>query len=125
MADVFFNTRPQLELCAPQLLRSELIRHRPRIAKQMRKTVAQVTEVLDLLLHRVTLVYPSLISDEVWKEAKTLVKSVDPDDEDYVALALHLGFPLWTGDKKLANALKDHPVRVLTTADVRLLHAAR
>ena len=80
MADVFFNTRPQLELCAPQLLRSELIRHRPRIAKQMRKTVAQVTEVLDLLLHRVTLVDPSLISDEVWKEAKTLVKSVDPDD---------------------------------------------
>jgi predicted nucleic acid-binding protein len=44
---------------------------------------------------------------------------LDINDEDYVALALHLDCPRWTGDKKLAKALNGSGVRCLTTADVR------
>lgn len=35
-----------------------------------------------------------------------LVEGTDPDDVDFVALALHLNAGLWTGDKPLYNGLK-------------------
>lgn len=95
VADVFFNTRPPLDLFAPQLLRKELDRHRPRMAKHMGTSVANVTDVIGLLMRRVTLINPALIADNAWAKAKELTGTVDPDDEDYVALALHLGCPLW------------------------------
>lgn len=91
----------------------------------MGKTVAQVSEILELLLHRVTFIDPALIGDVAWKQAKTLVASVDPNDEDYVALSLHLNVPLWTGDLKLIKALKTYSVKTLTTAEVRQLHIRR
>ena len=50
---------------------------------------------------------------------------MEPNDEDYVALALHLGFPLCTGDMKLTKALKGHSVRLVTTAEVRQMHIGR
>lgn len=119
VADVFFNTRPILELCAPQFLRKELDRHRPRIAGYIGVSVAHVTEVIGLLLHRVELIDPALIPDTTWAHAKKLTAVVDPNDEDYVALALHLDYPLWTGDTKLARALKGSRVKVITTAEIR------
>ncbi len=95
------------------------------MAKQMGKSVVQVTEVLELLLRRVTLMDASLIDEVDWKRANAMVRSVDPDDEDYVALALNLNCPLWTGDLKLARALKDRDVQVLTTVEVRSAHTRR
>jgi predicted nucleic acid-binding protein len=118
-ADVFFNTRPPLELFAPQLLRKELDRHRPRIAKYTGTSVANVTDVIGLIIRRVTLIDPALIADNTWAKAKELTGSVDPDDEDYVALALYLGCPLWTGDKKLTRGLKGSDVTVLSSSEVR------
>lgn len=119
VADVFFNTRPPLEMCAPKLLRKELDRHRPKMAKYMGLPVARVTEVVQLLMHRVELIDPAVIGDLAWVQAKQLTKGVDPNDEDYVALAIHLGCPLWTGDLKLYRALQGGIVPVLTTAVVR------
>jgi len=123
VADVFFNLRPLPELCAPKYLRHELQRHRSRIAKLMGKTVAEVSIALELLLSRVVLIDPSIILDEAWSAAHVLVAQVDPNDEDYVALSIHLNCPLWTGDLKLARALKAGPVTVLSTAEVRDLFA--
>jgi len=119
VADVFFNTRPLLDLCAPALIRAELMRHRPRMAKGTGKTVAQVTAIQELLFSRVSLFDMASIRETHWREAAALVLKVDINDEDYVALALHLDCPPWTGDKKLAKALNGSGVRCLTTADVR------
>ena len=119
VADVFFNTRPMLELCAPALLRQELMRHRPRMAKGMGITIAQVSMIQDLLLSRVVMFDMSLVDDVSWEKAAALVRKVDMNDEDYVALALHLNCPLWTGDKRLVAALVGSAVQCLTTADIR------
>jgi predicted nucleic acid-binding protein len=119
LSDVFFNTRPLLEMCVPALLRHELMRHRPRMAKGMGATIAQVNQIQDLLLARITLFDISLVDDASWKRAAALVREVDKNDEDYVALALHLKCPLWTDDKRLTRALAGSAVECLTDADIR------
>ena len=119
VADVFFNTRPVLELCAPALIRAELMRHRSRMAKSMDKTVPEVSAIQELILSRVLLFDMASVSEMHWHKAWALVNDVDINDEDYVALALHLDVPLWTGDKRLAKALAGSEVRCLTTSEVR------
>ena len=123
VADVFFNTRPLPEFCAPVLLKKELVRHRPRMAKQMKKSVAEITQIQEILLGRLTFIDDALIDDHAWKNAHRLVKDVDPDDEDFVALAIHLGCPFWTGDMKLHRSLKGTIVQVVITSEVRILSA--
>jgi len=41
------------------------------------------------------------IPDDIIEMAMRLVAGVDPDDWPFVALAMFLGVPLWTGDKGL------------------------
>ena len=44
------------------------------------------------------------------------------DDEHYVALAIQLGAPLWTGDKKLLNGLRHKRFMLLvSTAEIPAL----
>jgi len=125
VADVFFNTRPVLDLVAPLLLKQELQRHRSRMAKQTGKTIPEITLTQELLLKRVTFIDDALIDDNAWATARKFVKQVDPDDEDFVALALHLNCPLWTGDNKLSTALKGSGVRCLSSAEIREMHTRR
>ena len=41
------------------------------------------------------------IPENIREKAKELVREADPDDWPFVALAMHLNVPLWTGDKEL------------------------
>ena len=42
---------------------------------------------------------------EIIEKADLLTKNVDYDDVMFVALSLHLGCRLWTGDKNLTSGL--------------------
>ena len=45
------------------------------------------------------------ISEQNWITAKKLTDHVDGDDIAFVALALEMKCPLWTGDKKLQRQI--------------------
>ena len=48
------------------------------------------------------------------------MKNADERDDHYVALALHLRCPLWTGDKKLVTGLRKKGFElVMTTEELR------
>lgn len=48
----------------------------------------------------------TFIEEEHWLEAERLTAGVDCFDINYIALALHTGGTLWTGDKKLIEHLR-------------------
>ena len=49
-----------------------------------------------------------------------MCKDVDETDTPFVALALELNIPLWSGDKKLVKGLKIKEFnKVLTTSDIK------
>ena len=73
----------------------KLQRHSP-LQPTLLRTI--IEEVLPRLL---TLHNTAEIPGKVIEEAKELVRGMDPDDWPFVALAMFLKIPLWTGDRGL------------------------
>lgn len=106
VGDVFFNSYPPLELYAPELLREEIAEHRTKLIMLSKRSANTMLELEILTLSRVAFLNEGLISTVSWAKAREVMAGLDADDENYVALAIHLGIPLWTGDKKLLNGLR-------------------
>jgi predicted nucleic acid-binding protein len=63
----------------------------------------------------------SLYPPRNWQRSEELVKSIDIDDIDFVALTLYLRGSLWTGDKVLYNGLKKKGFNKVFTTNELLL----
>ncbi len=84
----------------------ELFKHQSKIVKCSKKSVDEVIDDLFAVLTRMKLYNETFIEEEHWLEAERLTAGVDSFDINYVALALHTGGTLWTGDKKLIEHLR-------------------
>jgi predicted nucleic acid-binding protein len=58
------------------------------------------------VLLKIRFINEELIAQTIWLNSEGIVKDVDIDDVDFVALTKHLRGYLWTGDKELYNGLK-------------------
>ena len=106
IAELYLNPTRPLEFLAPERLMAELTLHRPKIMRITGASPERQAELEELLLSQLTIVPNSRIRSAHWERAFDLVKDIDEDDDQFVALALHLNCPLWTGDRKLLNALR-------------------
>ena len=119
VGDVFFNSNPPLDLYAPELLREEIADHRAKLIKLSKRSSDTMLELELLSLSRITFLNEGLISTVNWAKAREVMTGLDADDENYVALAIHLGIPLWTGDKKLLLGLRRKKFGLLvSTAEI-------
>ena len=127
VGDIFFNSRPPLQLFAPELLREEIAEHRPKLVKLSKRSANTMLELEILTLSRITFLNEGLISTPNWAKARHVMTGLDVDDGSYVALSIHLGVPLWTGDKKLWKGLRRAGFeQVLSTAELHpLLHSLK
>lgn len=103
-ASTLFN--PDYELFVTELVIVELFRHKERILTASRLTGDEVVQLFHALLRRLNLCKDSMVPPEHEVMATTLCSGVDPADAPHVALALTLGAPLWTGDRRLRKALE-------------------
>lgn len=108
-------TWPRLELFAPEHLRVELSKYREKAAKASRLTLDEIVELEGTVLGRITVVPHAVVPTTTWERAYDLVKDIDEDDDQFVALALHLNCPLWTGDGKLLHGLRRKGFKLLIT----------
>jgi predicted nucleic acid-binding protein len=68
---------------------------------------------LDVLFNRLNFIKSQVyffdleeIPVDIVEEAKRIGKMVDQDDIPFIALSLHFGGPIWTGDKQLKRGLE-------------------
>ncbi len=109
-----------LEPVAPEMLVSEIGLHRPKLMKLLRRTEAEVAELETLVLSRFEIIPNGVINSVNWERAAVLVAGIDERDDHYVALAIQLGYPLWTGDLKLHRGLRKRKFNnVVTTPELR------
>jgi predicted nucleic acid-binding protein len=108
---------PPLELFAPEALSVEIALHREKLMRLSKLSVAEMAIIETGVFDRITVVPHESIGPEHWERAYDLVKAVDERDDHYVALALHLNCPLWTGDKKLVNGLRRKNFKLLVTTE--------
>ncbi len=123
-AELYLNPPSTLVYYAPEGLIAEITLHREKIMKLTGATSVQLAEISELLLSPLTVIPNSAISAKHWEQAFNFVKDIDEHDDQFVALALHLNCPLWTGDKKLVNGLRRKGFKLLVTNE-ELRKAAR
>ncbi len=122
IGEVLFNSKDVLEFYSCAYMRDEIHRHWEKLKKISRLSDANLNASFDLLLTKILFIDEGLIPPDVWLEAELLVKDIDIDDIDFVALTIHLGGGLWTGDKTLYGRLKAKQFsHVYTTTELALL----
>ena len=117
VAALFLRPMSGIVFHAPELIRIEIALHRSKVARLTGYPEADVVEMDEVLLSKVHFVHESGIDAINWEKAFDLVKNIDEDDDQYVALALQLKCPLWTGDKKLMNGLRRKGFNLLITSE--------
>jgi len=83
-------------------------------------SVRELFAELNYYKTRITFTQTDNIPKKIAKEAYNVVKDIDVDDADFVALHLYKKHKLWTGDRKLINGLlaKGYDI-CITTAELK------
>ena len=107
-----------LDLHTVDALLEEIKSHVDKLARHTtltRETLeTTINEILaeDIALHSI-----EEVQESIREEAQRLVSDIDPDDWPFVALAMHLGVPLWTGDRGLLRLAVETGFRHFTAID--------
>ncbi len=71
------------------------------------------------ILTKLKFINEEIIPVEIWLASEKILKNIDIDDVDFVALTKFLKANLWTGDKVLFNGLKKQGFkRLLNTTEL-------
>lgn len=103
----------KFELVAPEFLLVEIRKHREELLKETKLPSDEFDEVMEFLIEDITFVSSSQFL-EFLPEAKKIL-SEHPKDVPYLALALKLNCPIFSGDKVLRRLA---PVKVLSPREV-------
>lgn len=85
-------------LYAPPFLLEETARILPKVETHLGPDADLVHGLLDMCARRIEVLPKALYAAHL-AEARRLVADVDPNDDEYVALALALDAPIWTHDE--------------------------
>ena len=88
-----------IKLHAPKELHEELHRLAPKLQRYLRLSQEELHKAIDTFVSETIELHEKEEYQEALTPAEQLLAEVDPSDTPFVALAMFLGIPLWTGDK--------------------------
>lgn len=93
--------------CAPNFLIAEIFTHKDKLLKYSKLTESEFYLYFNGIVEQIKFIPTDFISIESRQKAYDLCKDVDLKDSPFIALSIELGIPIWTGDQKLKNGLKN------------------
>jgi predicted nucleic acid-binding protein len=96
-----------LTFYAPNFLITEFYKHKEKLLKYSKLNEEEFFEYFSGIINRINFVPIDSIKTESRKIAYNYCKGIDVKDTPFVALAIELKLPIWTGDKKLKEGLKE------------------
>jgi len=105
----------ELELFTPYLALSELWKHQADWSR--RRPTFDLRQFTDAIGYYVRIVPTEQYSQKM-SEAKTVMGRIDPDDSEFIALALKLDAPVWSHD---GHFKRQSTVGVVTSSDLLAL----
>ena len=105
ISDLLLNSSGMLEFYAPTYLFDELENHKEKLLKLAGYSENEFNFLRMNLFKKIDFIDLESIRESTWEKAIELSKNVDEFDAPFIALALELESPLWTGDKKLIAGL--------------------
>jgi len=119
---ILLNAKEHFQFYTCDYLRVEIQRHRNKLLKLTKLTDDELKELEELVTSNIIFIDERLLPQELLLKTETLLKSIDPNDTPFVALATHLEGKLWTGDMQLYKGLKLKRFKdIILTADLSLL----
>lgn len=118
ISDLLLNSSETFTFFAPSYILEELKKHRKKLLSVSGLSETSLDILKFHLLKKVDMIDLESIKSSTWDKAMELVKDVDEFDAPFIALALELDCPLWTGDKKLINGLSKKGIDWILTTDI-------
>ncbi len=106
IGDLIFNSDNIFEFFSNQYMRFEIGKHWNKLKSISKLTDLEIEIAYEKMLTKLTFINEELIPPKDWEKAENLVKDIDLDDSDFVALTRYLKGSLWTDDKPLYEGLK-------------------
>jgi len=95
----------KLTIYAPNFIITEIFTHKEKIIKYSKLSETEFYKYFSGITEHIKFVPIDFINFESKQKAYYLCKDVDIKDTPFIALAIDLDIPFWTGDKKLINGL--------------------
>lgn len=116
IAAILTPSESSFNFISPNFLLSELENHRNRLSRILCLEDSEVLELQHIVTRNIHFIPEEQIHTDNWILAEKLTSKVDADDIAFVALALELSCPIWTGDKRLRQGISS--VNMLDTEQV-------
>ena len=119
---ILLNSKEHFQFFSCNYLQVEIYRHRNKLLKLTKLTEVQLSELESLVTRKITFIDERLIPNDLLIKTEIQLKSIDPNDTVFVALAKRLEGKLWTGDMRLYNGLKAKRFKdIILTSELSLL----
>lgn len=116
ICDLLLNSQNTFDFYAPTALLEEIDTHSLKLVKLSGFSAEDLNFLRLTILRRINFINVESIKHTTWQEAIALTEGVDRYDAPFIALSLEMGAPLWTGDKKLADGLRQKGINwILST----------
>jgi len=106
-----------LELYSHKFILEELEEHSEELCELLKVSENKFERIKEILSKLVNLKVK--VSPQQLNRAASLIS--DPDDEQYLALALRLNCPIWSNDSHFQEELIKNAVKVFTTEELKEL----
>ncbi len=118
ISDLLLNSFETFDFYSPSFILEELKNNRLKLLKLAKYSEKEIDFLQLTLLKRIDLIDLESIRQETWIRAMELTENVDEFDAPFIALALEMGAPLWTGDKRLLKGLNKKGIEWILTTDI-------
>ena len=107
--EVLFDS--DLTFYSPNYLIIEIYLHKDKLLKYSKLTESEFYQYFNVIIERIKFIPTAVISTESKQKAYEFCHNIDIKDTAFVALAIELNIPIWTGDKKLKEGLQSKGFR--------------
>jgi len=105
------------EFYSPTFVLEELKNHKEKLLKISGYAEEDLDFLQRILFKKIELIDVQNLQKSIREKSFEITKNVDEFDAPFIALSLELDAPLWTGDKKLINGLKEKGIDWLLKTD--------
>ncbi len=105
IANILLQSGMFIHFYSTDLLLAEISEHKQKLQKLSGLSKEDLDKSIALITRKIRFIDARLIPNAIFNSTEELLKDIDLDDVEFVALTDHIGGKLWSGDKTLQRKL--------------------
>jgi predicted nucleic acid-binding protein len=105
IARIILQPKSRLHFYSTDLLSIEIEEHKTKLKRLAGYTDFELNKSISIIAGKIRFIDANLVPPRILINAQELLKDIDIDDTEFVALTTHMHGLLWSGDKVLQNGL--------------------